>query len=177
MIYSLLTIVITILAAYALLILECFLPTSGFLAILSIACLVASVTFGFSLNAGTGFLVIVVIMVATPIVVTTLVRIWPRTRIGQKILNLQPEIAGQSLGKPRTKDGSGSGIREAPASNDEDLIESNGIAMTDLNPNGIAFIDGETFDVVSHGEFIPRGSEIFVTHKELNRLRVRRNEH
>ena len=54
------------------------------------------------------------------------------------------------------------------------LLGATGIALTDLRPSGIADIDGVRVDVVTSGEYLPRGETIEVTSDEGYRRVVRR---
>ena len=162
MIYPTLTIGLTILAAYSLLLLECFLPSGGVLAVASVLCLLGAVALGFSTNATTCLLVVLIIVVGTPILIRFLVILWPSTRIGRKILNRSATI----------RDGSADAISDNSDANAV-LIGANGIAVTDLKPNGIARIRGRQWDVITEGEFVPEGSPILVTREEMGRLHVR----
>ncbi len=182
MIYSAITIACLIVIAYTLLVLECFLPTSGLLAIFSTFFLVASVLFGFSVNVITGLVVILIIAAVTPLIFHLLVRLWPTTRIGKQILNLQPlpslkqssknqaEVAKKTMYSP----GATQWLKTDQRCNC--FIHQTGIALTDLKPNGIAKIDGQPMDVMSNGHFIPKGCEIVTTHREMGRLYVKQND-
>ena len=160
MLYSVITIGALLLAAYSLMVLECFLPTSGLLAIFSIVCLMSAIFSGFSINLTAGFSVILVVTVVTPSVIVMLVRFWPMTTTGKKILNFQPETARQTKKKKR--------INRSTT--------EYGVTTTDLTPHGLATISGNETHVVSHGEFIPKNSKIIVTKKEMKRLYVREVE-
>lgn len=54
------------------------------------------------------------------------------------------------------------------------LRGATGVALSDLRPSGIAEIDGRRFDVVTSGEFLPRGEPVEVTSDEGYRRVVRR---
>jgi membrane-bound serine protease (ClpP class) len=46
------------------------------------------------------------------------------------------------------------------------------VALTDLRPAGTAQVDGERFDVVSEGGFVPRGAPVRVIRSEGYRVVV-----
>ena len=156
------TITVTILIAYILLIIECFLPTGGLLATLSVLCLIASIVFAFSVSKTVGCVVLFLVVAITPILINLLIRLWPSTRLGRKILNLNPRLIGNTQIQ-RTEASAGK----------QKFIDQIGHAHTDLSPNGIATILDEKMDVISDGEFIQKGAEILVTHCEMGRLYVR----
>jgi membrane-bound serine protease (ClpP class) len=54
-----------------------------------------------------------------------------------------------------------------------ELVGQEGVALTDLRPGGTATIAGERVDVVTEGEFVPRGSPIRVLRSEGYRHVVR----
>ncbi|MBF0501621.1 MAG: NfeD family protein [Candidatus Riflebacteria bacterium] len=53
-----------------------------------------------------------------------------------------------------------------------ELVGQEGIASSDLRPSGIANICGRRIDVVSEGDFIPRGTKIRVVRQKNNNLVV-----
>lgn len=57
-----------------------------------------------------------------------------------------------------------------------DYIGKTGIAKTTLRPSGTAIFDGELVDVVTLGEFIVAGTEIYVTSVEGMRVIVKENQ-
>ncbi len=154
-------IALSLTAAYLLLLLECFLPTSGLLAILSLALLITAVTLGFSVGVTAGIFVILIILVLTPLLIRLLIKLWPSTSIGQKILNIP-----QDRGIRKKK---GTKAPDGPSSPD---IDQQGISITNLQPHGIAdFGDGET-EVVTQGEFIESGKAIRVLENRMGRIYV-----
>ncbi|MBN1307719.1 MAG: hypothetical protein JXA18_07375 [Chitinispirillaceae bacterium] len=56
------------------------------------------------------------------------------------------------------------------------LVGASGSAATDLHPAGAALINGKRFDVVSRGDFIPKGSAVTVASVEGNRIVVEQGE-
>ena len=54
-----------------------------------------------------------------------------------------------------------------------DLIGKEGKALTSLRPSGIADIDGRRIDVLTDGEFLPKGARVHVVKIEGNRVVVR----
>lgn len=53
------------------------------------------------------------------------------------------------------------------------FIGSEGVALTVLRPSGTADFSGVKLDVVSDGEFIPKGSTVIITKVEGNRIVVK----
>lgn len=154
-------IALSLTAAYLLLLLECFLPTSGLLAILSLTFLIAAVTFGFSVGVTAGIFVILIILVLTPLLIRLLIQLWPSTRIGQKILNLPPN------GRIRNENPT-----ESPHIPTSPQIDQQGISVTSLQPHGTADFGNGAIEVVTQGEFIERGRAIRVMENRMGRIYV-----
>jgi len=154
-------IALSLTAAYLLLLLECFLPTSGILAILSFAFLIAAVTLGFSVGVTAGIFVILIILVLTPLLIRLLIKLWPSTRIGQKILNIPQSGRDRKKNPPE--------FRDCPTSPD---IDQQGISITNLQPHGIADFGDGGIEVVTQGEFIESGRTIRVLENRMGRIYV-----
>jgi membrane-bound serine protease (ClpP class) len=56
------------------------------------------------------------------------------------------------------------------------LVETEGEAITAMRPAGIALINGKRFDVVTEGDFIEKGSKIKVDRVEGVRIIIKKNE-
>ncbi|MGC6444868.1 MAG: hypothetical protein ACON5D_19210 [Rubripirellula sp.] len=154
-------IALSLTAAYLLLLLECFLPTSGILAILSFAFLIAAVTLGFSVGVTAGIFVILIILVLTPLLIRLLIKLWPSTSIGQKILNIPQSGRDRKKNPPE--------FRDCPTSPD---IDQQGISITHLQPHGIADFGDGGIEVVTQGEFIESGRTIRVLENRMGRIYV-----
>jgi membrane-bound ClpP family serine protease len=155
---------LVILAAfYLFLVAEFFLPTGGMLGVVAAAALIAAIVIAFSHSAMTGIAVIGFVLLTTPLVLVGLVRLWPHTPIGRRMLNRRPgQVAPVS---PRRTTPRGVPL--------DDLLGHLGVAKTDLLPSGMVTIDGEKLDAVSTGMPIDAGTQIVVSHVELGRLHVR----
>lgn len=72
---------------------------------------------------------------------------------------------------PRASSSSSAAVESAPS----DTVEPGqiGEAKTDLRPSGTALIEGRRVDVVTEGEFVPRGSPIVVHRVEGSRIVIR----
>jgi membrane-bound ClpP family serine protease len=56
----------------------------------------------------------------------------------------------------------------------QDLVGRSGTAVSELRPAGTATIDGERVDVISEGDWMPKGTAIVVVKAEAMRVVVRR---
>jgi len=56
----------------------------------------------------------------------------------------------------------------------DDMLGKEGRTLTELRPSGFATIEGEKYDVLSEGGFIPKGIQIKVVRVEGSKIIVRR---
>ena len=56
----------------------------------------------------------------------------------------------------------------------KDVTDKEGVALTELRPSGFAIIDGDKYDVLTEGGFIPKGTQIKVVRVEGAKIFVRR---
>lgn len=154
---------VVLVAAYLFMIAEFMLPSGGLLGVTAVAMLIAAVVIGFSHSFLLGIAVIVIVMLTTPLVLMGLVRAWPHTPIGRRMLNRRPNQTAEAA--PRRTTARGTPI--------DQLVGRIGIAKTNLLPSGLVLIDDEKLDAVSTGMPIDAGARVRVTHVELGRLHVR----
>ncbi|QDT11096.1 NfeD family protein [Planctomycetes bacterium K23_9] len=141
---------------------EFFVPSAGLIgAAAFVAAIVAILSaFGHSLMAGV--VVSGVVVVSTPLILYFMIRMWPHTPIGRRILNRKP---GQRFSRqfPTLDDGT-------PLS---ELVGRVGVAMSDLLPSGRVLIDGQKLDAVSIGMPIDSGANVIVTNIVSRKIQVR----
>ena len=156
--------VITLLIAfYFLLIAEFFLPSGGILGAGAVATLVAAITIAFSHSTAAGISTVVFVAATTPVMLFGMLRAWPHTPIGRRMLNRRPgELAQQPLQRTTSL---GTPI--------ENFVGRIGTAKTDLLPSGMVIIDGEKLDSVSTGMPIDAGTTVIVTSVDAGRVHVR----
>jgi membrane-bound ClpP family serine protease len=152
-----------LIAFYFLMVAEFFLPTGGVLGTGAVALLVAAVVIAFSHSMVAGISVVVFVLLTAPFVLFGMVRIWPHTAIGRRMLNLRPGEATVDPPKRTTSQG-------IPI---EDLVGRIGTAKTDLLPSGLVVIEGERMDGVSTGMPIDAGTTLVVTSVDGGRVHVR----
>lgn len=148
---------------YLLIVAEFFLPTGGILGISSVAVLAAAIGIAFSHSVFAGATVILFVTVTTPMVIFGMLKAWPHTPIGRRMLNRRP---GDPVAEPPKRTTS----RGTPL---DQLVGRTGTAKTDLLPSGQVEIDGEKIDAVSNGVAIDKGMPVVVTSVEAGRVHVR----
>lgn len=138
---------------------EMFIPSAGLLGVVATILVVSGIVLAFlhSLQAGT--IVLVATVLAVPALLMMLVKIWPNTPIGRRIM----------LGTPRPED-----ILPDPEESDRlrGLVGQRGIATTAMLPSGMVRIEGRIYDAVSEGFSIDRGQEVRVVAVRFNRVYV-----
>ncbi len=154
---------VILVAFYLLLVAEFLLPTGGLLGAAAVATLIAAIAIAFSHSILLGTGVVLFLLLTTPAVLMGLVRAWPHTPIGRRMLNRRPgERAGVA---PRKTTSGGTPV--------DDLIGRIGVAKSDLLPSGLIVLDGEKLDAISTGMPIDAGTKVIVTHVELGKVHVR----
>ncbi len=151
--------IILLLLAIALTILEAFIPSAGILsaaaALAFIGAIVTAFMYG-GLKAGALFLITTGVLL--PLLIWLLIKLWPKTPIGRKIL-IQP---------PREDE-----ILSRQYSVQKQLIGRHGIAITAMLPAGAIRIEGRTIDAISEGMTIEKNTPIEVIAVRGNHLVVR----
>ena len=136
-------------------ILEFIIPSAGLLAIIAIASLGYSIMLAFQLSDRIGIYFVIADLFLIPICIM----------IGSKLLAKSPLTLRKTLDK---KDGVVSQDMELVK-----LIGKQGIVVNTLRPAGRAEIDGQSFDVVSTGDYIEKGEEVIVSEVDGNRIVVK----
>ena len=73
-------------AGFLVIFLELFIPSAGVLGLVAGICLVSGIIVGFFDSTATGFLVLLAILVMLPIMFAAMIKMWPHTPIGKRIL-------------------------------------------------------------------------------------------
>jgi len=158
LIYSLMMLVIF----YLVLIGEFLLPTGGILGAIAVASCAAAIVLAFKSSTLAGFCVTGFIIITTPVFIIFLIRIWPYTPVGRRMLNIR---LGETAEPPRKTTSAGTLL--------DDLIGQYGVAKTNLLPSGLVAINGEKVDAVSTGMPIDAGTPIIVVKVDTRHLYVR----
>lgn len=147
---------------FVLLVLELFIPSGGLLGIAAAAVLIGAIVIGFLHSFAAGGLILLTVSLLAPMVISIALRVWPRTAIGRRMLNIDPADAAGRRGEV-----------EAVRSR---WIGKVGVAKIDLLPNGVIDIGGERIDAVSLSGVIDRGSHVEVVNVVAGKFQVRRTE-
>jgi membrane-bound serine protease (ClpP class) len=141
----------------ALIVLEVFLPSGGFLTILAAGAFIGSICVAFYYHgpmAGMSLLLVSVVIV--PIVAALAFKYWPMTPMGRAFLGEWPDEDAVSPTDPRRA-----------------LIGRVGVARSKMLPAGAVKIDGRVLDAVSQGMAIDPEQFVVVTEVRGNRVVVR----
>lgn len=139
---------------------EVFIPSGGALSVLAACSVIGSVVFAFfeSANVGLGF--IGAVLVGTPIMLAVAFKLFPNTPIGRRMIATRPELT----------DAERSAAVNARL---EALVGQIGVANTMLRPSGSAEFSGDSFDVVTRGEMLEKGTRVQVVEVVGNRIVVK----
>jgi membrane-bound ClpP family serine protease len=150
-------------AFYLFLIAEFFLPSGGLIAGAAAVVLIAALFLAFSHSMFAGWVMTLFVLITAPLVFYAMVKAWPHTAIGRRMLNRRPGEQAPPR-EPRTlPDGTLL----------DDLVGRTGIARSDLLPAGRIEIAGNKLDAISTGMPIDAGTEVIVTSVNGGRIHVR----
>jgi membrane-bound serine protease (ClpP class) len=143
---SLLLLVILQLVGVVVIIAEIILPSGGILSIVALSVFAYSLYIAFGdISMTVGFAFVAGDLVLIPVLVI----------IGLKLLARSPVTLRRTLSR---KEGISSQSPEL-----DRYLDTQGTAVTNLRPAGMAIIDGKRVDVVTRGEYIEKDTEIMVT--------------
>ncbi len=148
-----------LLFAILMFVLEAFLPSGGVLGVLSAVGFVAAISSAFAyggLKLGTAFMAGTAVLL--PVLFVILIKVWPMTPFGKRIL-IQPPDSSQLVPKQRRQR--------------QQLVGQLGIAVSPLLPAGAIRIQGRTFDAISDGVTIEKGAMVEVIAVRNNAIVVR----
>lgn len=149
--------VILFLAGLTLLVLEAFIPSGGLLGVLSVISLVAGIIFGYMGNWVEGTIILAATVVGVPTAVVLMLKYWPETPIGRRVLLGVPEGEKVLPDLKRRKT----------------LVGKRGRTQNVLLPSGPVEIEGELIDAVSEGMVIEAGELVEVVEARGMRVVVR----
>ena len=142
-----------------LLVLEMFIPSGGILGFLSVVAMIASIVVAFhngGIDFGTGFLIVTTVVFPTMIVLV--MRWWPQTPIGRRILNRPSDRAKNILPNDSRQ------IQQ--------LIGKRGRSKCAMLPAGAIVVDGRTYDAITRGMPIEADQIVEVIEVSGNRIVV-----
>ena len=148
---------------YLLIVVEFFLPSGGVVGLGALAAALAAIVVAFSHSSTAGGSMLLLIAASTPLLFFFLMRLWPYTPIGRRILNRTPGMSDPPLVERTTP--SGTPLRE--------LVGRVGVAKTNLLPSGLVVLDGEKLHAISLGMPIDAGTHIIVARIQGSRVQVR----
>jgi len=139
---------------------ELFVPSAGIIGIIAATLVMSGIVVGFMDSLTTGALMLMIAVIALPVLLTMMFKVWPHTPLGKRILlkDLKPEdvLPKKSHYKKRN----------------DSLIGKLGIARTKMLPSGIVMVDGEKFDAISEGFAIDQGDVVKIVDVREHRIYV-----
>ena len=146
-------------ASVLLLVMEVTIPSGGILGVLGVLAVLGSIVAAFlkvGVTAGIAFISVFAVLI--PAMVFLLVRIWPMTPMGKRILIRQQN---------------GSDVIPQRIRNLRELIGQPGMAISPMLPSGAIRINGRNMDAVSDGIPINKGDLVEIVAVRGNHLVVR----
>ena len=141
-------------------VLELFLPSAGTLGVLAGVLIIAAIVVGFRDGLKTGALILTLTVIALPVLLGFMVKVWPHTPLGKRILldEIKPEDVLPNSSHYQKRNDS--------------LVGQLGIAKTKMLPSGIVVIEGEKYDAISEGFAVDAGDAVKVVKVREHRLYV-----
>jgi len=150
-------VMLLILSGFILMVLEFFVPSAGSLGGLSAICLIAAIVMAYSISAAVGTVVLLLVLVAVPLVLAGMVKVWPYTPLGRRLFLNPPAPEPDSV--------------EADL---KQYVGRVGVAMTPMLPAGMIRIERVNFDAVADGEAVDKGDKVLVKSVRMKRLIIRK---
>ena len=148
---------------YVFLIGEFFVPSAGLIGVAAVVCGSGAIICGFAHSTFLGMTLLLTVVASAPAVLIFMIRLWPHTPIGRRILNRRPGQTDDFAPVSTTRDGT-------PL---DDLVGQIGVAKTDLLPSGLIEIGGKRIDAVTTGAAIDAGNHVVVTKTEAGKVHVK----
>ncbi len=147
---------------YLLLVGEFFVPSGGLVGAGACVAAITAIIIAFTHSSSAGLAVTVVVVASTPVVLLFMIRLWPHTPIGRRMLNRRP---GQLAPEHSRMMPDGTPIG--------DWIGRIGTAKTDLLPSGLVTIGDKKLDAISTGMPIDAGTAVIVIKTHGRQIQVR----
>lgn len=150
--------------AIVIIVLEMFVPSGGVLAVCAAVSALAAVIIVFLYEGPVpGAIFLVISCVLLGITAAGVIRWWPHTALGRRMLNLPP---GEELAVA------------SPPNYDplKELIGMYGMTVSKMVPGGVITIDGKSYDAISQAAAIDEGCQVRVVAVDGTRIMVRRED-
>lgn len=152
-----------LLVAFVLLVAELFIPSGGILGICAGLCAIGGVIL-LAMHDGTwGLVAALGLMVLTPVLVAFMLKVWPHTPLGRRIIGVPSE---EEVERERL---------EALAAQKQitALVGKQALALTDLRPVGVIDLEGQRRDALAETTYIKAGSQVRIVHADGSQIKVR----
>ncbi|MBX3379652.1 MAG: hypothetical protein KF805_06130 [Phycisphaeraceae bacterium] len=150
-------------AALLLLLMEFFVPSAGLIAVLSACCAIAGLVCLFRFDPVWGFMGLVGMLFAVPGVLYAGVSLWRNTLFGRRMIGIPSE---EEVAEKAAKE-------DAFVRTRMQLLNKEGVVVTDLRPVGLIEIDGARHEALCESDFLRPGARVRVVHVDANQVRVR----
>lgn len=137
---------VLIISGLCVVLVELFIPSAGMLGILAALLLISGIVCAFLSDFNTGAMVLLATVLALPILLFAMIKVWPKTPIGRRILLKDMKLEEVLPDNQFT----------------DDMVGQLGVAKTKMLPSGIVIINHQKFDAVSDGFPIDAGQTIKV---------------
>lgn len=153
--------------AALLLFIEVFVPAGGIIGGASAISAIAGVIAFFRHSTTWGLLSLLALLVLAPAAIAFALKIWPNTPIGRRLILDSDDVKPDDATVTR---------RQRQQQEREALLNTEGVALTNLHPGGTIRIGSKRYDALAEGPTIEKGERIRVVGFEAVQVKVRRAE-
>lgn len=126
---------VLIAAGLGVVVVELFIPSAGMLGVVAAILLVSGIICAFLSDFNSGAMVLLGTVLALPVLLMAMIKVWPKTPIGKRILLKDMRLDEVLPDRPFSSD----------------LVGQLGVAKTKMLPSGIVLINDKKFDAISDG--------------------------
>ena len=159
---------VLILAAFALFVVEIFVPSGGMIGFTALVCLIGGIILLAKVNTTLGIITAIASLIALPFLAAFAIKIFPDTPIGRMLTLKSP---GEDRAAEGDEANNESGNNHLPFK-----VGDTGKAITDLRPVGTCLINGKREECLATAGMIEAGTEIAITDIDGNQIKVKSSE-
>lgn len=146
-----------------LMVLEAFVPSGGILGVAAFASAIAGIVFLFKYDVMWGAIGSMGAVILGPMVFFGALNLLPNTPIGRIMVGQSSEEIARTLAQ----------TNKEQRSDREDLLDMEGVALTDMRPSGVVEIGGVRHDAIAMGGIVDKGSGVRVTNVDGLTIEIR----
>ncbi len=154
---------VLVLAAFALFVVEIFVPSGGMIGFTAVICLIGGIIMLAKVNTTLGIITAIASLIALPFLAAFAIKIFPDTPIGRMLTLKNPDEDAVNSRSKNTSE------TEEPLFH----VGDTGKAITDLRPVGSCLINGRREECLATGGMIEAGCDVVISDIDGNQIKVK----